>query len=148
MQQMSLVSQLLTRGIVSFSYSLPLTSRAELTISLVCTAQAISDLLEDTHSLVQAQLPSSRPLQNTSIQFDILGIAAALFNSSNTSDASSRSKMKTAEGLVECAAAVRAFTKVEKRQRGAEKIPGYRCETGELAAVSSLLPNAHRRAQI
>lgn len=99
------------------------------------TAQSLSNLLDNVHSLLQAQLPLNRLLHNTSIQFDLLGVAGSLFASSNAaSDPTSGAKVITAKGLVDCAAAVRAFAKVEKKQRGAEESAGsYRCETGQFA---------------
>ncbi|GAA5880823.1 hypothetical protein JCM16303_005132 [Sporobolomyces ruberrimus] len=97
-------------------------------------AQSLSNLLDNVHSLLQAQLPLNRLLHNTSIQFDLLGVAGSLFASSNAaSDPTSGAKVNTAKGLVDCAAAIRAFAKVEKKQRGVEESAGsYRCETDAL----------------
>ncbi|GAA5954134.1 hypothetical protein JCM3765_005299 [Sporobolomyces pararoseus] len=96
-------------------------------------SQSLYNLLDSTHSLVQAQLPPNRPLFNTSIQFDLLGIAASLLASSNPSDSQAKTKIETAQGLIDCAAALRAFTKVEKKQQGStESAAAYRCETDAL----------------
>ncbi|GAA5942640.1 uncharacterized protein JCM15063_000848 [Sporobolomyces koalae] len=93
-------------------------------------ADSLLELLESTHSIVQAQLPASQLVSNTSIQFDLLGIASGLFASSKT--LSSAVRIRAAQGTIELASAVRAFTKVEKRQRGASGLESYRCEIDAL----------------
>ncbi|GAA5900044.1 uncharacterized protein JCM6883_006074 [Sporobolomyces salmoneus] len=98
--------------------------------------QSLLDLLDSTHSLLQAQLPSNRPLFNTSIQFDLLGLATSLLAPSSSTDATINAKVNTARGLIDLAAAVRAFGKVEKKERGAaEATESYRCETDALCPL-------------
>ncbi|GAA6059063.1 hypothetical protein JCM10212_002034 [Sporobolomyces blumeae] len=94
---------------------------------------AIEEILDRAHALLQAQLTSARPLPATSVQFELLGLAAALYGSRSAPprlDGCERSKV--ARGLVECAAAARAFAKSERRQRGVEKSATYRCEMDAL----------------
>ncbi|GAA6009164.1 hypothetical protein JCM11491_005776 [Sporobolomyces phaffii] len=92
-------------------------------------------LLESTHALIQAQLPSKQQLHNTSIQFDLLGIASTLLHASIalSNSAGTKASVETARGLIECAAAVRAFVKVERKERGApDTTDSYRCEIDAL----------------
>ncbi|GAA5846178.1 hypothetical protein JCM3766R1_005659, partial [Sporobolomyces carnicolor] len=93
-----------------------------------------TELLDSTHALVQAQMTSDRPVCDSSIQLDLLGVAASMFSSAavaSATDPTCAARAKTARDFVGLAAAVRAFDKAEKkRRRGPSGLSEpYRCET-------------------